>query len=68
MTRIDKQQVRAAIRLAAEHVQNHPPTDWGPEYTVHDVFARMVYELLDLLDDRLTRDRLEALIRQEAGA
>jgi hypothetical protein len=57
---------RAAIRLAAEHLRDAPPTDYGPDNSLHQAVAGIVLDLLDNLDDPHIRERLGALIREEA--
>lgn len=58
---------RAVVRLAAEHLRDAPPTDYGPDNTLHEAVAGIVLDLLDLLDEPRTRERLGELIRQEVA-
>jgi hypothetical protein len=58
--------MRAAVRLAAEHVRTGPPRDWGPGSTVHDAMADAVEEFLDRIDDPGILHRLIRIAEQEA--
>jgi hypothetical protein len=57
--------VRAVIRLAAEHLLDAPPTDYGPDNTLHAAVAGIVMDLIARLDEPRIRERLAELLAEE---